>query len=99
MTEARFDEVVHAPQRLRILAMLEAISGEVEFAALRDALDVADSVVSKHLKVLVEAGYVSVRKATTLGRQRTWVALTARGRDAYAGHVAALREIVATRSI
>jgi len=98
MTEAHFDEVVHAPQRLRILAMLDAISGDVEFATLRDALEVADSVVSKHLKVLVDAGYVTIRKAATVGRQRTWVRLTARGREAYAAHVAALREIVAARS-
>ena len=98
MTEPLFDEVVHAPQRLRILAMLDAISGDVEFAALRDALGVADSVVSKHLKVLAEAGYVSLRKAANIGRQRTWVRLTARGSDAYAAHVAALREIVAGRS-
>ena len=99
MTEPSFNEIVHAPQRLRILAMLDAISGEVEFAALRDALGVADSVVSKHLKVLGEAGYVSIRKAATVGRQRTWVKLTARGSDAYAAHVAALREIVAARSV
>lgn len=97
MTEPQFDEIVHAPQRLRILAMLDAISGEVEFAALRDALGVADSVVSKHLKVLTEAGYVSVHKAAALGRRRTWVKLTGRGSDAYAAHVAALREIVAPR--
>ncbi len=99
MTEPAFNEIVHAPQRLRILAMLDAISGEVEFAALRDALGVADSVVSKHLKVLAEADYVSIRKATTLGRQRTWVKLTAHGADAYAAHVAALREIVNARSV
>ena len=98
MTEPLFDEVVHAPQRLRILAMLDAISGDVEFAALRDALGVADSVVSKHLKVLAEAGYVTIRKAANIGRQRTWVRLTARGSDAYAAHVAALREILAARS-
>ncbi|KHK97991.1 MarR family transcriptional regulator [Microbacterium mangrovi] len=95
MTEARFDEIVHAPQRLRILAMLDAISGRVEFAALRDALGVADSVVSKHLKVLADAGYVSVTKAAALGRQRTWVTLTPTGEDAYAAHVAALRDITA----
>ena len=98
MTEPQFDEIVHAPQRLRILAMLDAISGDVEFAALRDALGVADSVVSKHLKVLAEAGYVSLRKAANIGRQRTWVRLTPRGSDAYAAHVAALREILAARS-
>ncbi|WP_243074360.1 transcriptional regulator [Microbacterium sp. SS28] len=97
MTQPQFDEIVHAPQRLRILAMLDAIAGEVEFAALRDALGVADSVVSKHLKVLAEAGYLSVHKAAALGRQRTWVKITGRGADAYTAHVAALREIVAPR--
>jgi len=99
MTEPAFNEIVHAPQRLRILAMLDAISGEVEFATLRDALGVADSVVSKHLKVLVEADYVSIRKAANLGRQRTWVKLTTCGANAYAAHVAALREIVNARSV
>ncbi|WP_341975472.1 transcriptional regulator [Microbacterium sp. LTA6] len=98
MTEPQFDEIVHAPQRLRILAMLDAIPGEVEFAALRDALGVADSVVSKHLKVLAEADYVSIHKAATFGRQRTWVRLTARGGGAYAAHVAALRAIVSPES-
>jgi len=98
VTEPLFDEVVHAPQRLRILAMLDAISGDVEFSALRDALGVADSVVSKHLKVLADAEYVSLRKAATIGRQSTWVRLTPRGSDAYAARVAALREIVASLS-
>jgi DNA-binding MarR family transcriptional regulator len=74
--------------------MIDAIAGEVEFAALRDALAVADSVVSKHLKVLADAGYISVRKAAALGRQRTWVRLTALGAAAYTSHVAALRVIV-----
>lgn len=94
MTEAQFDEIVHAPQRLRILAMIDAVSGEVEFAALRDALGVADSVVSKHLKVLDEAGYVRITKAASLGRQRTWISLTALGAQAYHAHVAALRELL-----
>jgi DNA-binding transcriptional ArsR family regulator len=94
VTEARFDEVVHAPHRLRILALLAAVAGQVEFAILRDLLDVADSVLSKHLKVLHDCGYVELRKPTGQGRVRTWVQLTTRGRDAYAAHVAALREIV-----
>jgi len=95
VTEALFDDVVHAPHRLRILALLAAVAGQVEFATLRDLLDVADSVLSKHLKVLVDAGYVELSKPTGQGRVRTWVQLTTRGRDSYVAHVAALREIVA----
>jgi DNA-binding MarR family transcriptional regulator len=90
---ARFDEVVHAPNRLKICAFLDATSS-AEFSAVRDMLGAADSVVSKHVKVLQEAGYVDVSKPTGKGRVRTWLSLTSAGRQAYRDHVAALRELV-----
>lgn len=92
-----FDEVIHAPLRLRLCAFLDAVSS-AEFSALRDMLEVADSVASKHLKVLSEAGYVTLEKPTGRGRVRTWVRLTDEGRAAYRGHVAALRSITADAS-
>ncbi|GAA5043868.1 DNA-binding MarR family transcriptional regulator [Thermocatellispora tengchongensis] len=97
MTE-RFDEVVHAPNRLRICALLAA-SSTAEFAVLRDILGVADSVLSKHLKVLQDAGYVAISKPTGRGRVKTWVSLTAEGRRAYAGHVQALKTLIDTPGI
>lgn len=92
-TAGRFDEVIHAPQRLRICAFLDALSS-VEFSTLRDDLGVADSVLSKHLKVLRDAGYVEIDKPTGRGRVRTWIELTPAGRAAYTSHVLALREIL-----
>lgn len=92
--EPKFDEVVHAPNRLRICSMLSTMA-EVEFAALRDALGVSDSVLSKQLKALEDAGYLTVRKSPFEGRTRTWAALTAAGREAFAGHVAELRRLAA----
>ncbi|WP_229054994.1 transcriptional regulator [Aeromicrobium sp. Leaf350] len=89
-----FDDVIHAPHRLRICAFLDAVTS-AEFAAVRDLLEVADSVASKHLKVLTDAGYVELEKPTGRGRVRTWVRLTPEGRAAYRGHVAALRGITA----
>lgn len=89
----KFDEIVHAPHRLRICAFLDATTS-AEFATLRDMLGVADSVVSKHLKVLQDAGYVTITKPTGRGRIRTWIALTPEGRHAYSGHVAALKSLV-----
>ncbi|MFC5822510.1 transcriptional regulator [Nonomuraea insulae] len=94
----RFDEVVHAPNRLRICALLVA-SSSAEFAVLRDILGVADSVLSKHLKVLQDAGYVAMSKPTGRGRVKTWVSLTAEGRRAYAGHVQALKALLDTPGI
>ena len=94
---ARFDEVVHAPNRLQICAMLSAIDS-ADFATVRDALGVADSVVSKHVRVLHEAGYVAIHKATSASRVRTSLSLTEAGRAAYEGHVAALQAIVGNGS-
>lgn len=90
-----FDEVIHAPNRLRICSFLDATSA-AEFSAIRDLLGVADSVVSKHLKVLQDAGYVTLTKPTGRGRVRTWASLSPAGKKAYHGHVAALRKLVDT---
>lgn len=92
MTEPRFDDVVHAPNRLQICAVLAAVD-RAEFTTLRETLGVADSVLSKHLKVLVDAGYVVLDKPTGTGRVKTWGRLTAQGRSAFAGHVAELQRI------
>ncbi|MFC6152790.1 winged helix-turn-helix domain-containing protein [Nocardioides yefusunii] len=91
--EPAFDTLVHAPQRLQICATLDLVDS-AEFALLRETLGVSDSVVSKHLKTLEEAGYVKVSKGVLDRRTRTWVAMTKAGRTAYRGHVAALRQIV-----
>lgn len=88
-----FDEVIHAPNRLQICAYLASLS-EIEFVTLRDFLGVSDSVLSKHLKLLVDAGYLNVIKRAENGRQRTWIALNKDGRRAYQNHVRELKRIV-----
>lgn len=91
--EPRFDELIHFPTRLRITAAV-AVSTEVEFSALEEALQISTSLLSKQLRVLAEAGYLALEKrAQPFGRPRTWVRLTNRGKRAYLGHVAALREL------
>lgn len=89
MTALLFDSVIHPPARLRIMAVLAGVS-EAEFALLRDTTEVSDSVLSKHLSALVDAGYVTLRKAAVNGRQRTWAMRTRAGAKAFKAHVAAL---------
>ena len=91
----RFDPIIHAPGRLQICGILSA-ADEAEFAMVREAIEVSDSVLSKHLKQLEDAGYVSLRKQAHSGRQRTWLALTPAGRTAFAAHVAELQRLAAT---
>lgn len=97
MSARALDPVIHAPARLQIAGVLAAVS-EAEFAVVRDAVGVSDSVLSKHLSALAEAGYVRLRKAALGGRQRTWLSLTREGRRAFAAHVAALQALAATAS-
>lgn len=96
MAEARFDELIHAPLRLRICGLLRPVE-QLDFAVLRDALDVSDATLSKHLRALIEAGYVSSGKGSSAGRadarRITWLTLTGSGHAAFDGHVRALREI------
>ena len=90
--------VLHPPTRLQIAGVLTKVS-EAEFAKLREITGVADSVLSKHLSALADAGFVSLRKATLGGRQRTWAMLTRAGRKAFIAHVAALQALANPLSI
>lgn len=94
--QGEFNELIHAPVRLRICASLAPLKW-VEFAQLRDSLGVADSVLSKHLKQLSDAGYIAVERFAKGGRSHVRVALRMKGRKAYVGHVAALRAMTETR--
>ena len=87
-----FDAVIHAPGRLQICAILSSVS-DADFAMIRDAIKVSDSVLSKHLNQLEDAGYVALSKATQDGRQRTWASLTSKGRKAFTAHVAELTRL------
>ncbi len=88
----QLDEVIHAPVRFSIVAALATVD-ESDFATVRDAIEVSDSVLSKAVSTLDTAGYVKVRKGYVGKRPRTWLSLTGRGRTAYAKHLTALREI------
>ncbi|MGK5553120.1 winged helix-turn-helix domain-containing protein [Actinomadura kijaniata] len=86
------DEVVHAPVRFSVMAVLAAAE-KAEFAYVRDTVEVSDSVLSKQAATLEKAGYVKIVKGYVGKRPRTWLSLTAEGRAAFDRHVAALRAI------
>ncbi len=93
MTEPRFDPTIHAVTRLQLCAMLAEVDA-MDFAAARDDLAVSDSVLSKHVKVLADEGYVRVSAYKSGGRARKLLALTRAGADAYAAHVAELKRLI-----
>lgn len=99
MTEARFDETIHAPVRLRICGLLNQVD-QLDFAVLRETLTIADAALSKHLKTLAAEGYVTISKAASASRfdarRVTWLSLTPTGRSAFVAHIRALQEIAGT---
>ena len=90
----RFDEAIHAPTRLRLCAMLRPLAN-ADFAAIAATLELNEANLSKTVRNLVEIGYLSTSKQAspqrTDARQTTTVKLTAQGRRAFDGHLAALR--------
>lgn len=92
-----FNELIHAPNRLQVCAMLVPVEA-LDFATVREALAVSDSVLSKHVRVLADAGYLRTSKTPYASRTRTWIALTDPGRAALDAHLAELRRIAAMAS-
>lgn len=92
-TAPRFDEIIHPSTRLSIVALLAAVDW-VDFAFVRDRLDLSDSALSKQFATLEEAGYIAIERPVTERRRRVRVQLTAAGRAAFDGHVAALNAIL-----
>lgn len=93
MSKAQFNATIHAPNRLQICAFLAQVK-EVEFKTIKEHLGVSDSVMSKHLKTLEDAGYIYLDKRNLDGRPRSWIGFTALGRTAYDNHVAELKALL-----
>ncbi len=98
MTTARFDEIIHPSTRLSIVALL-ASTDWAEFSFVRDRLSMSDSALSKQFAILEDAGYLRMERTVSNHRRRVRVALTDAGRDAFAGHVAALEAVIANAQV
>jgi DNA-binding MarR family transcriptional regulator len=90
----RLDDTVHQRVRLGILAVLRE-AGRADFGYLRDALELTDGNLSRHIAVLEQAGLVKVDKGFDGKRPRTWVKATRAGRAALKAELAALQELIA----
>lgn len=87
------DPLLHQPLRTQLVAYLAGAS-EATFSDLKRTLDVSDGNLDAHLKKLVAAGYVDVRKEKGEGRPQSHFFLTAEGRTALVGYVEALQKLL-----
>lgn len=93
MNNSNFNTLIHAPNRLQICAILAPFE-RVEFRVLGKKLGVSDSVLSKHIKMLENVGYVKQTKSKVDGRERRGFHLTGKGRMAYDLHTKELKRII-----
>lgn len=87
------DETIHQRVRLGILAVL-AEADQADFGFLKETLDLSDGNLSRHLRVLEDAGFVNIVKGYENRRPHTWVHATKSGRRALADHLAALQQLI-----
>jgi DNA-binding MarR family transcriptional regulator len=90
------DPVIHQPVRLQIMAALSRLGPreQVAFTFLKTKLALTDGNLGAHLITLEDAGYIAVEKTFVARKPKTFIALTAAGRRAFEGHVAALTAIL-----
>lgn len=95
------EKIFHEPNRLAIMSHLCAADGGLSFADLRDACNLTDGNLNRHLKVLEEAGAVRIIKKFVDSKPRTTIALSKTGLDRFSEYLAALSEVLqhATRSM
>lgn len=96
MTETAFDrldDVVHQRTRLGILTVL-AEAKSASFSFLRDELNLTDGNLSRHLRVLEEAGLVKIKKGYKGRTPLTTVMSTKQGSEALSAHLLALQEMI-----
>jgi DNA-binding MarR family transcriptional regulator len=89
------DRVMHEKARLGILASLAANDRGILFNDLRQLCSLTDGNLSRHLRVLSEAGLVEIWKGSTGSRPQTMYRLTSEGRQRFADYIGVLEKIVA----
>ena len=87
------DPVIHGKLRLAVLSLLVAVE-EADFTWLRQKTGSTDGNLGAQMLKLEEARYVSVEKRFVARKPQTLYRITAKGRDALAQYVAALKSIL-----
>ena len=88
------ERIFHEPNRLAIMAAVCAADHGIAFSELRDACNLTDGNLNRHLKVLQEADAVRIEKAFVDAKPRTTVHITRTGLDRFHEYLGALAEVL-----
>lgn len=88
------DRVLHEKARLGIMTSLATHSEGLVFADLKQLCSLTDGNLNRHLKVLEDAGLITIDKGLQDNRPRTICRLTPQGRTRFLEYVDVLESIV-----
>ena len=86
--------VFHEPNRLAIVAALAANEIGLGFVELRVDLELTNGNLSRHLKMLEEAGVVDVKKSFRGVKPHTQIGVTREGRERFGTYLQDLENVL-----
>ncbi len=92
---ASLDRVVHEPARTMILAVLYSVES-ADFIFLMNQTQLSWGNLSSHMSKLEEAGYIEVQKDFVDRKPRTWMRITATGRQAFESYARIITTILSS---
>jgi len=88
------ERIFREPNRLAIMSALASASGGLTFNDLKEACQLTDGNLSRHLKALEEAGAVGIKKTFVGVKPQTTAHLSAKGRQNFMDYLKALEEVL-----
>lgn len=88
------EKVFHEPNRLAIISELCASGDGLSFVDLKRECGLTDGNLSRHLKVLEEAGAVELKKEFVDLKPRTTVFVTTKGLNRFNEYLSALSQVL-----
>jgi len=91
---AALERIFHEPNRLAILSCLCGAPEGMRFVALKEACNLTDGNLNRHLKTLKDAGCVVIEKSFVDSKPQTLVFLSDSGRDSFLQYLKALEAVL-----
>lgn len=87
-------KIFHEPSRLAIMSALCRSIDPLSFGQLKEECELTDGNLSSHLKMLEDAGVISINKSSANSKPRTEISLTERGRESFIDYLKALEGVL-----
>lgn len=90
----RLERLFHEPNRLAIMSAVCGAPEGLTFTEIKEICDLTDGNLSRHLKVLDEAGAVQITKMFVDNKPRTTVIVSNDGLESFVGYLRALEDVL-----